>query len=104
MTHASDNAIKCSRTGPCSLCGRVTRKGTTAHHLIPRRCHRNKWFKKRFDRNQMNTTVAVCIDCHRHIHKTVPREKDLGRYYNTLQTLREHPEIAKFVHWVKDRR
>ena len=31
----------------------------------------------------------------------VPDEKDLGRYYNTKKLLLAHPEIAKFVKWVK---
>ncbi len=35
------------RIRSCELCQRTPRKGTTEHHLIPRTCHRNKWFKKR---------------------------------------------------------
>ncbi len=88
---------------PCALCGRVTRRGTTEHHLIPRRCHRNKWFKKRFSRTRMQQTISVCHDCHRSIHRFVPREKDLGRYHNTVETLLEHEQIARFVAWVRDR-
>lgn len=85
----------------CSLCGRVTKRGNTEHHLIPRTCHSNKWFKKRFDRAQMNTTIGVCRDCHRAIHRLVPDEKELGRYFNTLELLRTQPEIKNFLAWVK---
>ena len=31
----------------CLLCQRTPKKGTTEHHLIPRACHSNKWFKKK---------------------------------------------------------
>ncbi|WP_235908840.1 hypothetical protein [Roseiconus nitratireducens] len=89
---------------PCELCGRLTRRGTTEHHLIPRRCHRNKWFKKRFTRAQMQRTISLCHDCHQAIHRFVPREKDLGRYHNTVATLMEHEQIGRFVAWVRDRK
>lgn len=89
---------------PCELCGRVTRKGTTEHHLIPRLCHRNKWFKKRYSRADMQRTISVCRDCHTAIHRFVPREKELGRYHNTIESLLEHEEIRRFVDWVKDRK
>ncbi len=88
----------------CELCGRVTRRGTTEHHLIPRTCHSNKWFKKRYSREQMNETVSLCLDCHGSIHKFIPSEKELGRYYNTLEALREHEQLGRFVEWVRRRR
>jgi len=89
---------------PCELCGRRTRKGTTEHHLIPRRCHRNKWFKKRFTREQMQRTISVCHECHRAIHRFVPREKDLGRDYNTIDSLMQQEQIRRFVDWVSKRK
>jgi len=88
----------------CTLCGRETKRGTTEHHLIPRTCHSNKWFKKRYTRQQMRVTIALCRDCHAAIHRLVPREKELGRHFNTIALLMEHAEIAKFVAWVKQRK
>ena len=85
----------------CELCHRVTKAGTTQHHLIPRTLHANKWFKKRFTREQMQQTVDLCRDCHRAIHRLVPREKDLGREYYTLERLRTHQQIARFIQWVQ---
>lgn len=85
----------------CELCGRVTKRGTTEHHLIPRTCHGNKWFKKRFTRGQMHTTVSLCRECHHAIHDFVPDEKELGRDFNTLDKLLAHPELARFVAWVQ---
>ena len=88
-------------TTPCTLCGRVTKRGTTEHHLIPRTCHSNKWFKKRFTREQMSAKIDVCRDCHGAIHRLIPDEKALGRDYHTLAQLRAHPEIARFIEWVR---
>ncbi|WP_235951834.1 hypothetical protein [Crateriforma spongiae] len=88
----------------CQLCRRITRKGTTRHHLIPRRCHRNKWFKKRFTREQMQQTIPLCRDCHSAIHRFVPSEKELGRNYGTVQALLSHDRIRDFVAWVRHRR
>jgi hypothetical protein len=84
---------------PCALCGR--HKRLTFHHLIPRRCHTNKWFKKRFSRTEMRLRgAALCYDCHDHIH-TLFTEKELGRHFNTLDALSAHEKVRKFVRWVR---
>ena len=90
--------------GRCTLCGRVTKRGTTQHHLIPRTCHSNKWFKKRYTKEQMHATIDVCYDCQRAIHHLIPDGKELGRHYNTVESLLGHPEIDKFVAWIKKRK
>ncbi len=83
----------------CELCQREV-KSTTRHHLIPRAMHKNKWFKKNFTKEEMIKTVDLCQDCHKEIHKFVS-EKDLGRYYNTIEKLLEHEKIRNFVEWLK---
>jgi len=88
----------------CRLCGRMTRRGTTEHHLIPRTCHSNKWFKKRFTRQQMRKTITVCRQCHRSIHDLIPSEKELGRYYHTVEALLAHEQLGGFVAWVRKQR
>jgi hypothetical protein len=85
----------------CQLCGRATKGGTTEHHLIPRTLHSNKWFKKRYSREQMQSTIDVCRDCHRAIHRLIPDEKELGRHFNTLPALRAHERVAKYIVWVR---
>jgi hypothetical protein len=86
---------------PCELCQRITKLGTTQHHLIPRTCHSNKWFRKTFSREEMSTTVDVCRDCHRAIHRLEPDEKQLGRNYNTIERLIAHPEISRYLTWIR---
>ena len=48
----------------------------------------------------MAETIPLCHDCHAAIHDRVPREKELGRRYNTVELLLAHEEIGKFVQWV----
>lgn len=85
----------------CELCGRRTKRGTTAHHLIPRKCHSNRWFKKRFSREQMQSTIDVCHDCHRAIHRLIPDEKELGRHFHSLDSLRQQEHMHNFLHWIR---
>ena len=87
--------------GQCSLCYRFTRKGTTKHHLIPRACHRNKWFRKRYSRPQMQQTIPVCWQCHSMIHKFVPNQKDLGRHFFTAELLAREPQMANYLEWIR---
>ena len=41
----------------------------------------------------------LCTDCHSAIHKFAT-EKELGRDWNTVEKLRQHPDIGRFVRWV----
>lgn len=52
----------------------------------------------------MQTTIDICRDCHLAIHRLVPKEKELGRHFNTIPLLLGHPEIGKFVAWVSKRK
>lgn len=81
----------------CEICG--TANTITFHHLIPRTCHRNKWFKKQFTKDEMQTRgINVCRKCHSFIHKTFS-EKELGRNFNTLEKILENEVIQKYRKW-----
>ena len=86
--------------GQCALCER--RGPVSFHHLIPRRNHANKWFKKRYSREQMASGIDLCDDCHRALHKFIDH-KSLGREYNTVPAIRSHPHMKTFIEWVRDR-
>ena len=73
------------------------------HHFIPRTLHRNKWFKKRYTREQMREGIEVCKSCHHAIHDLIPDEKELGRHYNTKEKLLAHPQVAGYVKWKRER-
>ena len=84
----------------CDLCGRAVRR-LEKHHLIPRTRHANKKNKKTFDRLEVRTRLAMlCGPCHKTVHATLT-EKQLEAEYNTLEALRDHPDIARFVAWVR---
>lgn len=91
-----------SHEGNCQLCNRV--KGLTFHHFIPVTLHKNKWFKKNFDKIVMTTGgMMLCDDCHKYIHDTF-KPKELGRYFNTEEKLRQNDKIAKFIKFIKKKK
>ena len=81
----------------CELCGA---EAYNFHHFIPKTLHSNKWFKKRYTKKQMSESgIDICKECHTMIHNMIPSEKDLGRNYNTLEKLKGHPKMAKYLEW-----
>ncbi len=87
-----------AKGGACELCGRVVQR-LTRHHLVPRTRHKNKRNKKTFDRREIHRTVGLCSPCHRHVHVSIAN-KDLEREYNTLEALKAHPDVERFVAWI----
>ena len=86
----------------CKLCNRI--KHLTFHHLIPVTLHKNKWFKKNFDKMAMTTEgIMLCKDCHRYLHSTF-KPKDLGKYFNTAEKLRQNEKIVKFINFIKKKK
>jgi len=85
----------------CELCERDV-PSTTRHHLIPRTVHKNKWFKKNFEKEELHKTIDLCKSCHRQIHKFVPH-KELGRFFNTKEKLLSHEKVGTFVNWLRKR-
>lgn len=84
----------------CELCNREV-SHLTRHHLIPRTRHANKRNKRDFDRSEVKTRIAwLCRPCHNHVHALFT-EKTLERDFNTLESLATHPEVARFVNWIK---
>jgi hypothetical protein len=84
----------------CELCGRKCAR-LDKHHLIPRTRHSNKRNKKQFDRREVHDRLAMlCKPCHKTVHATLT-EKELEREYNTLEALRSHEQISRFVKWVR---
>lgn len=86
--------------GTCELCGRGDVE-LTRHHLIPRTRHSNRRNQRLFEREDVRTRLAMlCRPCHGFIHKTLS-EKEMEQRFNTLELLREHPGIARFITWVR---
>lgn len=74
----------------CQLCNRLIPKSQRdAHHLVPK------------SRGGVDTVILHRL-CHRQIH-AVFTENQLARNYSTLEALKRHPEIAKFIEWVSNK-
>lgn len=85
--------------GPCELCARET--ALTRHHLVPQCRHRTKWNRKNFSRAEVKSSLLMlCSGCHRQLHALFG-EKELERRYHSAAALLEHPEVRKFVEWIR---
>lgn len=72
----------------CPLCDRpVPASEADAHHLVPK------------SRGGTHTVMLHRI-CHRQVHALLT-ETELERTYSTIEALRSHPELARFLGWVK---
>lgn len=72
----------------CPLCDRpIPPAQRDAHHLVPK------------SRGGVQTAWLHRI-CHRQIHALFS-ETELARDYHRVDALREHPEMARFLAWVR---
>ena len=75
----------------CPLClEKIPNSQKDAHHLVPK----SKGGK---------TTEYLHRICHKQIHALFT-ETELAQQFNTAEMLKSHPEMAKFITWVKDRK
>ena len=85
----------------CGLCNRENE--LTRHHLVPRCLHSNKWYKKRYTKEELSKGIKICKnDCHPEIHKLIT-EKEMGKYYHTISRLLKHNKVKKYLKWKKQR-
>ncbi len=77
----------------CPLCCRPIPPDVkqSQHHLIPK-----------LKGGKGGATVLLHHICHREIHATLT-EAELARAYNTIDALRAHPRLEKFIRWVQKR-
>ncbi|MAK68893.1 MAG: hypothetical protein CME50_02825 [Halieaceae bacterium] len=75
----------------------------TFHHLIPRKMHRRKGFRRRFSKEELNIGVNVCRKCHRGIHALYDELTLATRFYN-LELLLSDETLANHFRWVSKQR
>ncbi|CAM3647516.1 HNH endonuclease [Polynucleobacter antarcticus] len=86
----SQQSVSLSQEVVCQLCHRpIPKAQRDAHHLIPK------------SRGGAVTVVLHRL-CHRQVHALFT-ETQLARHYSTMEALSTHPEIARFVDWIKDK-
>ncbi|WP_411675083.1 HNH endonuclease [Deinococcus radiophilus] len=78
----------------CALCERTVLR-LTEHHLIPRSQGRRRGHKV-----AELPTVMLCPACHKFLHRTFSNA-ELESEYSSLEALRSHPDVQKFVAWVR---
>ena len=82
----------------CELCNRDIE--LTKHHLIPRKLHTKKKFKRL--KINLNECILICRDCHDNLHVNYS-EKDLGEKYNTLDEIKKLSKVSSYTKWLKNR-
>jgi hypothetical protein len=72
----------------CPLCDRaIPPDHTEAHHLVPKS-------------KGGTQTQLIHSACHRQIHALIS-ESDLATTFNTIEALKSHSELSKFISWIK---
>lgn len=88
MISAHQRTSKPSDVVVCPLCDRpVPPALRDAHHLTPKS-------------KGGAATVVMHRVCHRQIHALFT-ETELARHYSDAESLRAHPEMARFIEWVR---
>ena len=83
----------------CEICGRAE-VDLTRHHLIPRTRHANKRARRVTTAEERQQVALICRPCHHQIHALFT-EKQLEREFPTLALLAAHPDVARFVEWIR---
>ncbi len=72
----------------CPLCNRELAEPTVRHHLLP---------PSKGGRD--TPTIVMHKICQNKVH-AVFTETEQKNYYHTIERIREHEEVAKFIKWV----
>ena len=76
----------------CELCERDVEK-LTVHHLVPRQKTKRK-------NEDPGPTTNICSPCHRQIHTLFDNTR-LAQELNSVERLKDEPQMQKFLSWVK---
>lgn len=80
----------------CGMCGREMR--LTRHHLIPRTTHSRLRKQLGLTTEQLGVSCDICRPCHDMVHR-VEDEMSLARHWSSLERLKEHPKLLKWIEY-----
>ncbi|ACK72144.1 conserved hypothetical protein [Gloeothece citriformis PCC 7424] len=75
----------------CQLCEREMKR-LTVHHLVPRQTVKRK-------KSDPGPTIEICSACHHQIHALFSNI-ELAQSLNTLEKLKNQPQMDKFLKWI----
>ena len=85
------------RSGVCPACRRETH--LSFHHLIPRKAHRRRFFRKSYNRQELALGIYVCRLCHDGIHDRFD-EITLAKQFRDPAKLLSEPTLQSHFEWV----
>lgn len=89
MSNSDENPNSAPAAPRCPLCERPIPHGMESrHHLVPR-----------LRGGKKGPVVVLCRSCHSKIHSELT-ETELARHFSSLEALRAHPGIARFIRWI----
>mgnify|MGYP000648655434 CR=1 FL=1 len=98
---ATQRLSRANQLGPCPLCQRNV--SLTFHHLIPKKMHRRRYFRKTYTRHQLATGIYLCRLCHNGVHDLFD-EMVLAKNLNTPALLQRNALLTKHCQWVARQR
>lgn len=87
--------------GTCPFCRRWL--PLTFHHLIPKKLHRRRRFRKDFSRDTLAQGILICRACHSAIHHRYD-EMELATRLNTPASLLADPPLRRHFDWLARQR
>ncbi|MGY8770338.1 MAG: hypothetical protein ACKVH8_18135 [Pirellulales bacterium] len=85
------------KSGTCVFCEREAL--LTFHHLIPKKVHRRKFFKKNYSKDELQAGIDICRLCHTGIHDLYD-EMQLAKVFNSVDALKNDEALIKHFNWV----
>jgi len=80
----------------CELC--LQKRNLSFHHLIPRKLHRRKGFRKKYDQEMLDKGLYLCNLCHKGLHKLYD-ELTLANNFGNKEAIVADQAMAKHIAW-----
>ena len=81
----------------CELCDREVDE-VQGHHLIPQ-TRKSRRVKRDRSKEERTGKIWICRACHDNLHALFT-EKKLELELNSLDRLKSHPDVEKFIQWI----